>query len=367
MKRVLRSQDRYGFAFTDLLFSLAVIGLLAALSAPLLTSIRTNAGSIGSQSNLQQLGEAHASYSDANGGFIGGFSWPGAQPRPGNPEYFYDIGCGETSTQAFTNLAGAQFQLASILRKATGRCGEQDGAITPNLVRIPHRRYSHHPLLDWMGASPTDPLAVSPLDTHLQDFQSLTTLEGYADLPGGDPDTALGTWQAEANVRLWTFASSYLTTVYAYSDSTPTAGQMPLVPQSNGVLMLAWVDGGIRPQPRYSVRYPSLKTHLFEEMDYTGGLGNQGLFYANPDASVNVLAFDGSSRRVATVDTNPGWDPSIPRRMESTTSLRYRSIDSRFFPDDGDRHDPYPGTHNWTRGGLFGIDFGAGEINTSEW
>ena len=53
--------------------------------------------------------------------------------------------------------------------------------------------------------------------------------------------------------------------------------------------------------------------------------------------------------------------------MEATPELRYSSIDTRYFPEDFGRPDPYPGYYKWTRGGLEGIDFGAGEINTSDW
>ena len=106
---------------------------------------------------------------------------------------------------------------------------------------------------------------------------------------------------------------------------------------------------------------------MFEEFDYSAGLGNQGRYYADPLASVNILAFDGAARRIATADANPGWDPANFRDMEATPELRYRSIDTRYFPDDSERPDPYPGYYKWTRGGLEGIDFGAGEVNTSEW
>jgi hypothetical protein len=51
---------------------------------------------------------------------------------------------------------------------------------------------------------------------------------------------------------------------------------------------------------------------------------------------------------------------------ELTVEIPLQPIDTRY-------HREYPaeqtfaGPHYWTRGGLEGIDFGAGEINTSEW
>ena len=109
-----------------------------------------------------------------------------------------------------------------------------------------------------------------------------------------------------------------------------------------------------------------MKTHYFEEYDFSEGLGVEGRDFRDPLASVNVLAFDGSVRRVATADANPGWDPADFRDMSRSVKSTLRPIDTRY-------HREYPaeqtfaGPHYWTRGVLEGIDFGAGEINTSEW
>jgi len=62
---------------------------------------------------------------------------------------------------------------------------------------------------------------------------------------------------------------------------------------------------------------------------------------------------------------NPGWDPGNICDQTATTSLPYVPIDTRYFPDDSDVEMPQP--YRWTRGGLEGIDVGAGEINTENW
>lgn len=363
---------RAGFTLTEAAVLVAGLALGAALLAPTLGSMRTESRLAGSRDNLRQLGEAHAAYSEANSGFIAGFDWEG---RPatggfgGEPGPEYDIGCGGFR-EPQDNLEAGQLQLGALLRNATGRCGhvDPDRNIVPNLGWVPHRRFGHIPLLDWLGASPTSPIVVSPLDTHQLDFQKYTRTEFYPDLPGGDPDLTFGSFSDDVFVRLWPYASSYQTTTYAFSSGRPTSsGFFAIEPSENATQHRVFDKNGYRPQLRQFVRHPANKALLFEEFDYSQGLGNQGRYYADPLASVNILAFDGSARRVATADANPGWDPANFRDMDATPELRYRSIDTRYFPDDSDRPDPYPGYYKWTRGGLEGIDFGAGEINTSEW
>ncbi len=351
---------RRGFAFTDAAVLLAAIALAGSLALPTLHAWRTDARLAGSRDNLRQLGQAHAAYSDANEGFIAGFSL-----QAGEEIDLYPPGTVRSRSSA---LEAQQFEAAAIIRQITGRFGARDNQIIPNLDRVPHRRYSHLPLLHWMGASATDPLVVSPLDTHQQTFQAYTEPEDYPALPGGDPDSSFGNWTDETTVEYWPYASSYQTTPYAFTPSRPDAFDVFAVePSADGTMFNVQAANAFGRQLASSVRFPANKALLFEEFDYSQGLGNHGLYYADPLASVNILAFDGSAPRIATADANPGWDPDHFRDMEATPELRYSSIDTRYFPEDFGRPDPYPGYYKWTRGGLEGIDFGAGEINTSDW
>lgn len=365
--------SRPGFSLMEAGVLVAGLGLAASLLLPTLGGMRTDARLAGSRDNLRQLGEAHAAYSAANSGFIAGYDWVG-NPGSGGfgggpPSPEYDMGCG-VEREAEDNLEAAQLQFAAILRKLTARCGTEN-QILPNLDRLPHHRFGHLPLLDWLGTSATDPLIVSPLDVHQQDFQSITRVEEYPSLPGGgSPDftQAPGNWGVEQTVVQWTYASSYLTAFYAFSPSRPLDNhRLAIEPASDGTLFTLRDPQALNRQLRSAVRFPSNKALLFEEFDYSQGLGNQGRYYADPLASVNVLAFDGSAPLIATADANPGWDPDNFTDMERSAELRYASIDTRYFPDDSERPDAYGGYSKWTRGGLEGIDFGAGEINTSEW
>ena len=205
-----------GFTLTEAAVLVAGLALGATLLAPTLGAMRTEAGLAGSRDNLRQMGSASAAYSAANNGFLAGFDW---EAEPGNggfgspPGRLFDTGC-EIYLEPDDNLEAAQYQLAAILRKATGRCGtlSADEKILPMNTRLPTRRFTHIPLLDWMGASVTDPLIASPLDTNLQEFQRYTTSDQYHLLPGGNADFASDGWTNTRIVRMWPYTSSYRTT-----------------------------------------------------------------------------------------------------------------------------------------------------------
>ncbi len=357
------------FALTDAAVTVAAVAMLGALALPVLDAFRTDARLAGSVSNLRTLGKANAAYGAANDGMISGFDWGFKDVEPvGGPFGLYkcDLGNGRTVT-VDTLLELSQAQFPAILRRMTGRFEGDESRILFSTARVPHRRYSHLPLLDWYGGSASDPRAVAPLDIHLQEFQ--TDPLNYPKLPGGDLDaTAKDTWTFNQVVNRWPYASSYQTTTYAWSPSTPlefTPYAMPIEPGPEGTLLQVNDQNAFAVQPSANVSFPALKAHMFEEFDYSQGLGVNGMFFADPAASVNVLFFDGSARLVATADANPGWDPGNVCDQDATRDLAYVPIDSRYFPDYSGTALPQP--YRWTRGGLEGIDVGAGEINTENW
>ena len=368
MKTPINRSSRRGFSCVDAAVLVAGLALASTLVQPMLQTLRTDARLAGSRGNLRQLGKAHASHADANSGILAGFDWEGSS-GPDRPEY--DIGCG-VIRQPLDNLEAAQYELSAILRKATGRCGSVPNRLIADLGRIPFYQYSHVPLIDWLDGDATSPAFVSPLDLNQQAFQGYTTRADYSLLPGGDSQFAgSGAWTSEATIVMQAYGSSYRSTANAWMPSRPDQnGQLALAPVQGGMLTAVYNPNALRPQSMASVAFPSNNAHLFEEYDYTAGLGNQGRYYADPEASVNTLAFDGSVRRLATVDANPGWDPQSVTDMQGTAQLQYRQIDRRYHPDypgGAGTVTVFPGVYLWTRGGLEGIDFGAGEINTSDW
>ena len=356
-----------GFTLTEAATGAAGLALLAALALPAFEAVRTDARLAGSVSNLATLGKANASYADLNEGRISGYDWDfddGEHSGGPFPVYEFDLG-GNAIINANDRLEIAMVQQAAILRRATGRFASP-ARILVNFNRLPQRFYNHLPMLDWFAGSVTEPIAVSPLDMNQQTFQS--NPRNYELLPGGNPAFAVGSsWSSEQVVNRWPFASSYQSTTYAWSPSRPvrTDCRLAVAQAGDGSLVQINDANAITPQPMADVVFPSQKTHYYERFDYRAGLGVNGRFYAHPDAGVNVLAFDGSARLVETTDANPGWDPQDPENMAESSMYEFDQIDTRYFPDHG--NEVYPGYHRWTRGGLEGIDVGAGEINTSNW
>jgi hypothetical protein len=374
---------------------IAIIALLIGILLPALGKARQSARVMASQSNLRQMAIGNANFAANNRDKIATFDWTGFQGASGGPfggggapTPEYDIG-GDIIRPATDNLIAAQLQLAAILRKATGRIGT-DNKIIPNFDRLPHRRYNHVFMIDQMTGQQPEPVAVSPMDVNHQDFQQYTQVADYVELPGGGSSEyiqAPGDWSQEQTVLLWAYASSYQTTAYAWSPSRPNAaGDMAVTPAPDGTLVQVRDVQALGPRSMNEVQFTSSKALYFEEFDYTAGSGPAAHYYADPEARINIQFFDSSVRRITTGtptvsdsgntvrvsgnEGNPGWDANAIEDMNKDADLEYASIDTRYFPDyTGDQGDPrsFPGFYRWTRGGLFGLDVGGNEIDTSSW
>lgn len=352
------------FTLIELLVVIAIIALLIGILLPALGQAQLSAKNLQSQSNLRSLNTAAANYASDNADRIFSYTWRGGE--------VYTLPSGQIRRPANDQEAAAD-QNQEILMRVTGRVNGTF-KIQNYRDRLPHRRYSHLVLLDFLTDTQPEPIAASPLDRNLIQWQENPLEFGpgsgvpYADgmLSQGGYDTDPN-WTNRAVLQRWPFASTYQMVPAAWNtDGAP--GQLTYAPVEDTPHLFRAVGSGNQNQETplgnrkfLQVAHPSGKVMMFEEFDrFTN---RDGQYFAYPDSRCNLAFFDGSVRNEQTSNANAGWSPEFPNREWTQT---YVPIDTFPLPKSGlGEQAAYCQRYRWTRMGLRGIDYGGQDIGRS--
>jgi len=347
------------FTLIELLVVIAIIALLIGILLPALGQARRSAQNVVAQANVRSLNTSAANYAGDSDDRIFSFTWRGG-------ERYVMLHNGKNIKMANDTVAAAR-QVQNILMRATGRIERGSvGQIEAPEGRLMHRRYSHLVLLDYLTDRQPEPIAASPFDKNLIDWQenTLEYLEPANSLPYGSGAVepgyeAAGIWGTSPITQLWAFASTYQMVPAAWNtDGINTSTYFPVA----GTPHLFGSSGGTKLGRRKmtQVAHPSAKVMMFEEFDrFTD---SKGLYFAYPESRCNLAFFDGSVRQEVTQDANPGWNPNEQSQPWLQT---YVPLDTFPLPKGGlGDAVTYCQRYRWTRWGLQGIDFGGKDVGT---
>ena len=355
--------ERRNKAFTliELLVVIAIIALLIGILLPALSKAKLTAKNVLSQSNMSSLNTGSANYAADNKDLIPAYSWRG--PRGAEAYVEYDMPDGNPK-RAQNDQEAASLQNQAILMNATGRT-QNPFKILSFTQRLPHRRFTHVVLLDYLTDKQPEQIAASPFDKNLKEWQDnpLDYAAGstvpYA--PGNTIDPGYedpGFWGSTSMRQRWAFASTYQTVPAAW-NTDGIGGQPTYIPVADTPnLFQGGNDVPLGGRKYLQVAHPSMKVYQFEEFDRFSD--RQGLYFAYPEAKCNLAFFDGSVRRLSTSEANPGWNPAQPNQE---WTQKYLPLDTFPPPKEGlGNSREYCQRYRWTRYGLQGVDFGANEV-----
>jgi type II secretory pathway pseudopilin PulG len=342
-----------GFTLLETAAVIGMVSLLAGVTIPAVEQTRSSARGEGSAGNLMSIGQGSAMYAQDHQDRLFTYTWsgqflkmPDGKPRVANDQ-----------------VTASQFQNAEILMRRTARIDGPDKFV--RFRHLPHRRYTHLVLMDYLDTEFPSEIFADPSDKKLLQWQANPTdFSSENDIPyaaGSDSSNYMpatldqsSSFAAPAKWQRWAFGSSYQRTVSAWSpDGLNGRATVSPVPQSPHLVTFSGrIDRLSRGRKFAEVAFPSGKVHLFEEFDrrQTGDP-----YFAYDHARPEKLMFDGSVNGRSSGEANPSWNPSSDDKDWRQTYVPFHEfpIPLGGFGDDTQLSQRY----RWTANGLKGVDY----------
>lgn len=343
----------------ELLVGLVVVTTLSMTILPALATVRDQSQNEMSRANLMAFGQGRDQYAMDHKDRIFSYTW-----RAGETYIMPD---GRTMYPD-SDLEAAENQNGEVLQRRTGRVSGLT-KIDSVLGRIPHRRYSHLILLDYLSGSTesflTNLLGIDPADENLLTWHDRPLEYGsasgvpYADgnREGYDDDSV---WANNLIRQRWPFASSYQVVPHAWQGD---GSDLVYVPVNDSTHLFRSLGDAILGRRYMSeVAFPAQKVHMHEEFDYEQ---SRYPYFAYDHARPEKLMFDGSinsrpsgeangSVSPDDYDLNNPQDPSVyPVWTQRYVPLDAFPIPLGGFEDDTELNMRY----RWTLFGLQGVDY----------
>ena len=342
-------KKRSGFSLGECTILVVVVGLLIAILMPMLGASRMQMRAQTSAEKLMTIGQAGMMYANDNEGRLFSYTW-----RAGE---VYTLPTGRQKIYS-DDTGAADGQSQYILMRNTGRVNGQY-KIQSNAFRIPHRRFTHLVLMDYMNQPFGSDLFIDPSDGKQQvwkdnplDYGSGSRVP-YADgVPAGydtDPN-----WSINPVRQRWAFGSSYQVVPDAWQPDRGNryipVQDTPHLFQLGGFGELNLSEG----RRLRSVLHNANKVWMYEEFDRDR---TQHLYFGYDHAKVEKLMFDGS---VNNWESGRAAPSVVIERGYMPWEQKYVPLDRFPVPVGGLGDDTLLSQRwRWTFGGLSGVNYGA--------